>query len=389
MAPVQRKTADVAVIGGGIMGCSTALHLRLAGRSVVLLERGAVGSQASGVNFGNVRRQNRFLPQLPLSLRSSELWRRLPDLVGDDCEYAEKGNLLLAFSAGDMDTIEAYARGAREYGLDLELVSREHARSRWPWLTERVYGASFSSGDGAANPRLLTPAFARRARTLGAEICENAEVVSVQWNGARFVVSTRDGLEVQAECLVNTTGAWAGTIAAEFGEPVPLFASGPQLGVTEPAPYEIEPTVGVVGAPIYFRQVSRGNVVFGGGERGPAHTDIARAYVKPHITAGQLGKVTAIAPSLAPYHLIRVWSGIEGYLPDNLPVIGASTRQGGLFHAFGFCGHGFQLGPAVGAVLAELIVDGRSPTPIEPFSIARFAPVAAATSYPPAPSGAA
>ncbi|MGZ9014252.1 MAG: NAD(P)/FAD-dependent oxidoreductase, partial [Burkholderiales bacterium] len=213
----------------------------------------------------------------------------------------------------------------------------------------------------------------RRARLLGAEIRENAEVIATEWSGGGFVVRMRNGLVVEGECLVNAAGAWAGAIAEHYGEPVPLVASGPQLGVTEPLPYAIEPTVSVVGAPIYFRQIARGNVIFGGGERGPAHIDTVRAYVKPHITEGQLGKVIGIAPMLAPYNLIRVWSGIEGYLPDNLPVIGASARRPGLFHAFGFCGHGFQLGPAVGAVLAELVVSGRSPTPIEPFSIGRFA----------------
>jgi sarcosine oxidase subunit beta len=370
---MQRKSVDVAIVGGGIMGCSTALHLRLAGRSVVLIERGAVGSQASGVNFGNVRRQNRYPPQLPLSLRSSELWRRLPELVGEDCEYEEKGNLLLAFSESDMQTLEAQARTAREYGLEIELLGHEHARARWPWLTGRVYGASFSMGDGAANPRLVAPAFGLQARRLGAEILESTEVTATEWDRTRFVVSTRDGAQIHAECLVNTAGAWAGAIAEAFGEPVPLFASGPQLGVTEPAPREIEPTVSVVGAPIYFRQVGRGNVVFGGGERGPAHTDTMRACVKPHITQAQLGKVARIAPRLAPLQLIRVWSGIEGYLPDNIPVIGPSLRRPALFHAFGFCGHGFQLGPAVGAVLSELIVKGTTATPIAPFSIDRFA----------------
>jgi sarcosine oxidase subunit beta len=373
---MQRKSVDVAVIGGGIMGCSTALHLRLRGRSVVVLERGAVGAQASGVNFGNVRRQGRFLPQLPLSIRSSGMWNGLSGLIGEDCEYEARGNLLLAFSDEDMAQAAHYAEQARGWGLHLDLFGAESANRRWPWLTGRVRGAAFCPGDGAANPRLVTPAFARKAVALGAEIFERTEVAGVARDGARFVVTASDGLEVRADCLVNTAGAWAGPIAAAFGEPVPLTASGPQMGVTEPVRYFIEPTISVVGHSIYFRQVARGNVVFGGGERGPASAETRRAHVLPENTRAQVARVAGIAPALASCQVIRVWSGIEGYLPDNIPVIGPSARVPGLFHAFGFCGHGFQLGPAVGAVLSEWIVDGRSDTPIDAFSIGRFAPAA-------------
>ncbi len=90
---MERLQADVVIIGGGIMGSSAALHLRLLDRSVLLLERGFVASQASGVNFGNVREYDRYLPQLPLARRSRDIWQRLGELVGDSCEYEPIGNL--------------------------------------------------------------------------------------------------------------------------------------------------------------------------------------------------------------------------------------------------------------------------------------------------------
>jgi sarcosine oxidase subunit beta len=97
-----------------------------------------------------------------------------------------------------------------------------------------------------------------------------------------------------------------------------------------------------------------------------------RAPVPPAKTLAGMGHLARTLPALRHAHVIRVWSGIEGYFPDMLPVIGPSVTTPGLFHAFGFCGHGFQLGPGVGAALAELIVDGTSPTPLTPFSIGRF-----------------
>ena len=152
---------------------------------------------------------------------------------------------------------------------------------------------------------------------------------------------------------------------------------GPQMGVTEPVPYKIGPAVGVstdlLEESLYFRQVLRGNIIFGGCGRGPAYPDLQRAYVMPEHTLTQLQQLTRLAPALAKVNLLRVWSGIEGYIEDDIPIMGPSARVAGLHYAFGFCGHGFQLGPGVGDVMAELIHTGATTTPIEPFLIRRFA----------------
>ena len=107
--------------------------------------------------------------------------------------------------------------------------------------------------------------------------------------------------------------------------------------------------------------------------RGPAHVERMRACVEPENTLRQLRELRRLAPALARLHVIRVWSGIEGYIADSRPVLGASARVPGLYYAFGFCGEGFQLGPGVGDVMAELIATGATSTPIEAFHIGRFA----------------
>jgi sarcosine oxidase subunit beta len=129
---------------------------------------------------------------------------------------------------------------------------------------------------------------------------------------------------------------------------------------------------------VYFRQIPRGNVIFGGGLRGPAYPELGRAYVEPENTLRQLRELRRLAPALARLSVIRVWSGIEGYVDDDRPIMGPSHRVSGLYYAFGFCGHGFQLGPGVGDVMAELIDTGATTTPIELFHIARFAAAPAA-----------
>jgi sarcosine oxidase subunit beta len=114
-------------------------------------------------------------------------------------------------------------------------------------------------------------------------------------------------------------------------------------------------------------------VIIAGKPRGIANNVTNRAYVAPTSTLANMHKALEVVPSLRSLNLIRVWSGIEAGLPDNLPVIGPSLTTPGLFHAFGFSGHGFQVGPAVGVVLSELVIDGRTETAIEPFTMARFA----------------
>src|SRR5436190_3169619 len=117
------QSTDVVIIGGGIMGAASAFFLRRRGRSVTLLERGLIGAQASGTNFGNVRRQGRFLPQLPLANRSREIWGRLGELLGEDAEFLPSGHLRLAYNEEMTAKIEDYASEARHYGLDLEIIS--------------------------------------------------------------------------------------------------------------------------------------------------------------------------------------------------------------------------------------------------------------------------
>ena len=367
---------DVIIVGGGIMGAATAFFLAKRGRSVALIERGLIGQQASGTNFGNVRRQGRFLPQLPLANRSRAIWGRLGELLGEDAEFLASGHIRVAYAEEMIGVMETYARDARAYDLELEMLSGNALRDRFPFLGPEVRGGSYSPHDGHANPRLAAPAFGRAAARAGAQIFENTEIVQVEKDGAGFRVESASGQVFRAPVLMISAGAWANRLTAQFGEPVAVVAHGPQMAVTEPVPYAIEPVIGVsstnVAEGLYLRQVKRGNIVFGGGGRGPADTETRRATVEPMFTLRKIEQIARVVPALSRLSIIRVWSGIEGYPPDELPIIGPSAKVDGLHYAFGFSGHGFQLGPGVGDVMAELIDTGQTSTPIEAFSIRRF-----------------
>ncbi|WP_407972937.1 NAD(P)/FAD-dependent oxidoreductase [Burkholderia pyrrocinia] len=379
----MRADADVVIVGGGFMGAAAAFFLRRRGRSVILLERGLIGQQASGVNFGNVRRQGRYLPQLPLANRSREIWSRMPELIGHSAEFLQVGHVRVCYRQEQDDMFEAYARDAAQYGLKLDLYRGAAMRAKFPFLGPEVLSASHSALDGHANPRLAAPAFGRAAARAGAQIEENTAIATVEKDGDTFRATSADGRVFCAPNLLVTAGAWGNQLSTQFGEPVPIAVNGPQMCVTEPVPYSILPSVGVssphIEEVVYFRQVERGNIVIGGCARAPAYLDERRAKVLPESTLLQFTQLARVAPALTRLNIIRVWSGVEGYMPDDRPIMGRSAKVDGLYYAFGFCGHGFQLGPGVGDTMAELIDTGATSTPIEPFAIGRFAMPADAT----------
>ncbi|MFK0684438.1 FAD-binding oxidoreductase [Ochrobactrum sp. BD67] len=367
----RRLQADAVIIGGGIVGGSAALFMRRAGLSVILLDKGFCGAQASGVNYGGVRRQGRAPEQLPLAQRSHALWARLPELIGIDGEYIRSGHLKLARTEEHFARLEAYAATVRPLGLDVELIGGNAIRERFPWLPGDVAGASLCAEDGHANPRLVAPAFARAALAAGATVLENTPVIEARETGDGFAILAGDGVEIRSRLLFNCAGAWSDRFAVSFGEPVPLQRIYPSMVVTEPMPFRLPMSLGEEGGGFYGRQVTRGNYVMGGGRGTPLENP---DFSRPSVNAASSVMLRAIElfPHLKNAQVIRFWSGTESEMPDDNPVIGPSSRVNNLFHAFGFCGAGFQTGPAVGAILCDLAVRGETETPIDAFRIDRF-----------------
>ena len=367
---MQQIQTDVAIVGGGIVGSSAALALRRMGLQVLLLERDLCGSRSSGVNFGGVRRQGRALCQLPLAQRAHAIWAELPQRIGIDGEYQRSGHFKIARSAAELESLEQYQAMSRDFDLGLELFSTAQLRQRCGWLGANAVGGSLCPEDGQANPRLVSPAFAQAARRAGAQIFEHSPVDEVTHDGAHFWLRSGSALQIQAPILLNCAGAWAGTLAAQFGEAVPLQSGHPAMAVTEPLPHFLDWSLGVEGGGIYCRQVALGNLVLGGGAGVALDADRARS--ERGALAELSRQAVALLPALRHAHFIRTWSGTEGNMPDRQPVLGKSSTTPGLIHGFGFSGAGFQIGPAAGEVLAELARDGRSRTPLAAFAVDRF-----------------
>ncbi len=141
---------EVLIIGGGIVGASAALFLRRRGLPVILLDMGACGARASGVNYGGVRRQGRPLAQMLLTARAHELWGQLPGLIGTDGEYVRSGHLKLARTEQDLDELRAYRERTEGWGMDLHILPADALRRRFAWLDPGLAGGSFCPEDGHA-----------------------------------------------------------------------------------------------------------------------------------------------------------------------------------------------------------------------------------------------
>lgn len=367
------RTADVVVIGGGLHGCSTALHLALRGLKPILVEKDYAGRHASGVNAGGVRQLARDIAEIPLSISSMAIWEHIEELVGDDCDFASHGTVLVAESEAEFADFRARVDDLRLKGFTHEeLIDRAELKRLVPAVSDHCPGGVVSRRDGAADPFRTTQAFRKRAIEKGAEVMEGTTVTGLSRVDKTWRVETSAG-PIEAPKVVNAAGAWADRIAAMLGEPVPLEVIAPMLMVTSRLPAFIEPVVILRSRKLSFKQLGNGTVVIGGGHRAMPFRDQNRTVLDWEKLAISARTVWELFPVMREATIVRAWAGIEARMPDEIPVIGPSSTSEGVYHQFGFSAHGFQLGPGTGAMMAELIATGATNVPIDGLGIARFA----------------
>jgi sarcosine oxidase subunit beta len=363
--------ADVVIIGGGIMGSVAAFHLARAGKRVILLEQIFVGWASSGVNAGGVRRQGRHPAELPLAQESLKDWLELPSLIGTDCGFVPCDHLAVAESEPEMEQLVARIPYHAEAGVTLEPLDRTQLHQICPDFGPQVVGGTLCRGDGQANPRLVSPAFAERAREMGTIVREQEGVLALECAGGRVeTVHTARGL-YRGEQILNVAGAWGPHIAAMAGDHVDVGYRLPQMMVTEKIRAFLGPVLGFAGRQLSFKQAPEGNLVIGGGRPGLGSPQEMRKELRSNMMAGAARDVVEVFPVLRTVQVIRAWVGIEGEPEDKIPVIDRSHACDNLIHAFGFSGHGFQLGLGVGRLLARWILEGSPFLPIDVFNLRR------------------
>ncbi|MBO7795464.1 NAD(P)/FAD-dependent oxidoreductase [Burkholderia pseudomallei] len=367
-------TTDVVVIGGGLIGCSTALHLARRGITVRVIEKDYVARHASGVNAGGVRTLGRALPELPLSIAAKRLWRSLPDLVGSDGGFKAVGQIRVAENEEQLERLRTRSHTVAALGLDYRerVIKADELYERLPALAPHCVGGLLVEDDGYALPYPTTLAFQRQAERCGALIHQGVTAAIPTYAQGQWRVRTSDGACYRARTLVNAAGAWGGRLAAALGDVVPLQPNGSMLMVTARMAPFVGPVVGSAGRSLSFKQFPNGTVLIGGGHRAAVDLDTNGTSLALEGLARAARTAIDLFPVMRTARAVRFWSGIEGFLPDGLPVIGPSGGSPSAFHAFGFSAHGFQLGPIVGQLLAELISEGHASLPIEAFRVDRF-----------------
>jgi len=363
---------DAIIVGGGIHGCSTALHLCLAGCKPVLIEKDYAGRHASGVNAGGVRQLARDVAEIALSIRSMGIWEKITELVDDDCGFESHGQVLVAENEAELASFRTRVADLNARGFTHEeLIDGTELRRLVPAVAESCPGGVVSRRDGAAQPARTTTAFRRKAEQLGAIVREGIPATNIRKDGALWRVDVGTD-SYAAPVLVNAAGAWAGRIAAQFGEPVPVETIAPMLMITSPVPHFIDPVVILRGRKLSFKQFKNGTVLIGGGHLAMPYQERNETVLDWRKLSESARTVSELFAVMRNATIVRAWAGIEARMRDDIPVFGPSARHEGLYHQFGFSAHGFQLGPGAGAVIAELIVHGGSQTQIGGLSIARF-----------------
>ena len=373
------RESDVLVIGGGLHGSSSAFHLARRGVAVTVLEADYVGRHASGVNAGGVRTLGRPVEEIPLALMSREIWHDLVATIGDDAGFVASGQLKIAETDSELDECRERVELLEAHGFTHEkIIDRETVRELEPALAPHVTGGIWVERDGYALPFRATTAFRLAAQKYGAQFHEGTPATRIEQHGSRWVVDTPRGL-FSAAHLVVAAGAWAGELAQQVGEPVPVHPEGLMLMVTHRVAPFCRATLGATGRPLSFKQFDNGTVVIGGKLIGIADLQARHGEVDFARLVKSANTVVELFPHLRHLGINRAWAGVEAFTDDALPVISSSRCASNLTYTFGYCGSGFQLGPGCGKLVSELVLDGVASLPLDAFAIDRFDKSAAAS----------
>ncbi|MCP3706278.1 FAD-binding oxidoreductase [Paraburkholderia sp. CNPSo 3274] len=366
------QEADVLVIGGGLHGSSSAFHMARRGASVIVLEADYVGRHSSGVNAGGVRTLGRPLPEIPLALMSREIWHALPETIGDDGGFVPSGQLKIAETDAELEECRERVTLLESHGFTHEkLIDRETVLELEPALAKHVTGGIWVERDGYALPFRTTTAFRLGAQKHGARFYEGVAVTHIEPRGERWIAQTPRGTFAARKLLV-TAGAWSGELARQAGEPVPVHPEGLMLMVTHRVAPFCRATLGATGRPLSFKQFDNGTVVIGGKLIGIADLPGRHGEVDFMRLVKSAQTVVDLFPHLRHLGVNRAWAGVEAFTADSLPIISASRRAANLYYSFGYCGSGFQLGPACGRLVSELVLDGAPSLSLDAFAIDRF-----------------
>ncbi len=374
------QTADVVIIGGGIVGASIAWHLTEGGcRNVLIVEREThQGKGSTGKSMGGVRAQFATAPNIQMSLYSIPFYAAFEERLGHPSGYRDQGYLFVATKPAHLEYLQTNQALQKKLGLkQARMVARDEIVEMVPQLrSDDILGGSFCPTDGFVDPYSVMVGFTTRACEQGAVLWRSTEVTAIQHNGAGITgVETTRG-PVSTRTVVNAAGAWAAEVATLAGIQLPvepmrrmLIPTEPFDGVSHEVPMVVDMTNG-----FHFRPESLGFLL---AWNDPEETTGYKTDFDP----GFIEKVLVRAADRVPcfenlaVNPKRAWAGLYEMSPDHHAIIGPTPELKGCFCANGFSGHGVMHSPATGRMLADLILHGETTVVdhVEVLSPARFA----------------
>ena len=369
------KNADVAIIGGGIIGASIAYHLAARGvKKIVVFEREeALGTGSTAKCAGGVRLQFSTTANVEMSRLSIAAFDRFEDEMGEAIDFERNGYLFVLTEERDFEMFRDNAEKQRELGVPVEVLTPEEARDIVPVLTiDDLVGATFCGADGIANPHAIVQGYAKNARKLGVEIVRSSEVTSMEVDGGRVRALRTEDDRWEMDWVVNAAGPWARGVGAMAGVDIPVDPVKRQYFITKPLGWVPDgfPLLIDWGSGVYMHKESGGMLI---GESDPNEPPSFNQQVDWEFLAEVTAHAIARVPRVEEAEIQSTVAGLYEVSPDHNAILGTVPELENFVCANGFSGHGMQHAPAVGLVTSEFIVDGAaSSIDIAPYAIERF-----------------
>lgn len=371
----MKNTAEIVIVGGGIIGCATAYYLAKKGCSVIVLEgSNYIGNGGSSRNGGGVRQSGRDPRELPMVMWGIQnLWPTLSEELGVDVEYTQKGNLRLGKTEAHLKILQGLTDRAKACGLDVRMIDGDEVRQINPYLSDEVIGASWCPTDGHANPLTATLGYYKKARELGVRFITGEPVEKlIKIKGkVRKVVTPNNVYE--GEKILVAAGYESRKITASVGIDVPMTAIKMECLVTEAQPYMFEQMLGTAEADFYGHQSKHGSFVFGGSTGLESYNEDNGKLISTSLAASCTCRgIMKYFPALSDAKIVRAWAGYIDECADKIPVISPVEEVPGLYLACGFTGHGFGIAPGAAYNIAEMMTEGTPAVDMKEFRYDRF-----------------
>ncbi|NOR15262.1 MAG: FAD-dependent oxidoreductase [Candidatus Aminicenantes bacterium] len=369
----RTDTADIVVIGGGILGICTAYYLlQHSNLKVVVCEKDLLAQAATGLCVGGIRQQFSHPANIRLSQETLQILEESRDEWGAALDFHKIGYLFLTKDPATWENFLGNVEVQLRWNVPVEALSPQEIHHRWPYLrTDDLLGGTFCADDGYVDPYDVAMAFSRAARKEGAVFLEKTEVLDIELKSDRVqaVITTQGRLATPV--VINAAGAWATQVACMSGLNLPIKPYRRQVYVTtafdaipRPIPLVIDQD-----SLFYFREDGPGILM---GKTDAAEPSSFNTHTDREFLETLIETASYRAPRLAEAEILRGWGGLYAITPDENPIIGALSDHQGLYGAIGFSGHGFQHGPAVGRALSRMVLEGKVDLDLSAFRYDRF-----------------